>query len=59
VISSIITLPTSFAGYFAGFISDRFGFVSLFLVCIIFTAAGISLALRIKPIKAVIEERRT
>jgi MFS family permease len=57
VISSIITLPITFSSYLAGFISERFGFVSLFVVCIGITLIGFIASSRIRPVKTVIEER--
>jgi MFS family permease len=58
VLSSIITLPASFASFLAGFISDSFGFTSLFLICIAITLGGIVLAVRLRPVHAAAEERK-
>jgi len=57
VISSIVTLPVTFSSYLAGFISERFGFVSLFGVCIGIALIGFIASFRIRPVKTVIEER--
>jgi sugar phosphate permease len=57
VLSSIITLPASFASYIAGYISDSFGFTALFLVCILITIGGIVFAVQLRPVHAAKEER--
>lgn len=57
VISSMITIPITFSSYLAGFISERFGFVSLFVVCIGITLVAFAVSYRIRPVKTVIEER--
>jgi MFS family permease len=57
VLSSIITLPTAFASYLAGYVSDKFGFVTLFVICITLTLAGLVLTFRVRPLKTVMEER--
>lgn len=57
VISSIVTLPVTFSSYLAGFISDRFGYVSLFAVCICILILGFIASSRIRPIKTVLQDR--
>jgi MFS family permease len=57
VISSIITIPVTFSSYLAGFISERYGFASLFVVCICITAAAFIASYSVRPVKTVIEER--
>jgi MFS family permease len=58
VISSIITLPITFSSYLAGFISERFGFVSLFVICIGITIMAFIASYRIRPVNTIIEERK-
>lgn len=57
VLSSLITLPASFGGYIAGSITDAFGFVTLFIICIILATTGFIFAFRLRPIKTVTDER--
>jgi predicted MFS family arabinose efflux permease len=57
VISSIITIPITFSSYLAGFISERFGFISLFTVCIGITFIAFIASYSIRPVKTVIKER--
>lgn len=57
VLSSIVTLPATFSSYLAGFISDKFGFITLFVICIGLALLGIVFSFRLRPIKMVIEER--
>lgn len=57
VISSIITLPITFSSYLAGFISEKFGYVALFVVCIGITIIGFIASSRVRHVKTVIEER--
>jgi MFS family permease len=57
VLSSVITLPVTFSSYLAGFISERFGFVALFVVCIGITLIGFIASSRVRQVKAVTEER--
>jgi predicted MFS family arabinose efflux permease len=49
VLTSIITLPTSFASYAAGYLSEKFGFVVLFVLCIVLAAAGMILSMKLRP----------
>ncbi|MDP4088902.1 MAG: MFS transporter [Bacillota bacterium] len=58
VLSSIVTLPITFSSYLAGFISERFGFVSLFIACIGIAIIAFIVSFRIRPVKTVIEERK-
>lgn len=52
VLSSIITLPTSFTGYLAGYLSDRFGYVTLFITCIIMVIPGLILSFGLRKVNA-------
>lgn len=58
VLSSLISLPATFSGVIGGALSERFGFTALFAVCIVITLAGLALSLTIRPIPAVVAERR-
>lgn len=57
VLSSVITLPTAFTGYIAGYIAESFGFVPLFTICIVLVLSGVVFALRLRSVKIVKEER--
>lgn len=58
VLSSLIALPGSFAGYLAGFISTKWNYTVLFIVCAALALVGIIFAFRIRPIRMVVEERQ-
>jgi len=58
VLSSLVTLPATFSGYLAGFLCDTFGYGLLFSVCITVALIGIFLSFRLRPVAAVLEERK-
>ncbi len=56
VLTSVITLPTAFTGYMAGYISEKAGFVSLFIVCITLVLPGLVLAFRLPSVNSIREK---
>lgn len=44
VLSSIITLPTAFASYLAGYLSERYGYAALFTACVLLAVPGLILS---------------
>lgn len=56
VLTSLVTLPATFSSYLAGFISDKFSFTALFVVCIVFSLLSILMAFHIRPIREVTAE---
>lgn len=57
VLTSVITLPTCFAGYLAGYISEKMGFVPLFIICIALVLTGMTLAFRLRSVDSVRESQ--
>lgn len=58
VLSSLIALPATFSNYFAGFVSDRYGYVPLFVICIGISLLGFWMTMRIRPVRTVVRERQ-
>ncbi len=57
VLSSIVTLPGTFASYIAGFISDTIGYVPLFISCSVIALLGLAFSFSIRQVGAVVQER--
>ncbi len=57
VLSSVITLPTAFTGYLAGYIAEQYGFVALFVICIALASAGMVLSLKLRSVQEIKNER--
>jgi len=57
VLSSIVTLPGTFANGLAGFICDRFGYIPLFITCLLIALTGTAFSFGIKPPRTVLKKR--
>ena len=57
VLASIVALPASFSSTLAGFISQRFGYLPLFVLCSLLAAGALAFSFTIRPISVVVAER--
>ncbi len=57
VLVSLVTLPATFSSYAAGLIIQKFGYVPLFVVCVLISAISIAFSCTIRPIETVVRER--
>ncbi len=56
VLSSIVTLPGTFSGFIAGFISDKIGYVPLFVSCSCIALLGLAFSFSIRQVDTVVQE---
>lgn len=59
VLSSLVTLPGTFASYIAGFISDKIGYVPLFISCSGIALLGLIFSFSIRQVGVVVQERKS
>ena len=57
VLSSLVTLPGTFASYLAGFISDKIGYAPLFSTCSVIALLGLVFSFSIRQVGVVVKER--
>ena len=59
VLSSLVTLPGTFASYIAGFISDKIGYVPLFISCSVIALLGLFFSFSLRQVGVVVQERKS
>lgn len=58
VLASIVTLPGTFSGFIAGLISDKIGYVPLFIGCSCIALLGLAFCFSLRQVSEVVQERK-
>ena len=57
VLASFVAMPASFAGALAGFITERFGYAPLFVLCVLLGLIALGMTFSVRPVAVVVAER--
>jgi len=57
VLASIIAMPATFSSTLAGYITERFGYPPLFILCAVLSVTALFMSFTVRPISMVVAER--